>query len=243
MENFRKAKADVKEPADWMTVIGFLKALQKMQHNDPYIIQQLALATYKSEVPDKLAALQKAKEILAQLAPETSSDAETVGLWGAVHKRLWEESKNKAGPRPGDQSATRAAISSRTTITTASTSHSCLMCAPTLSAGEEAIADRVLAKRIRREVPATLRALARRRWSLQGDDAFWVLATKVEASFGLRHEDAERLKAEAIDKAPQAVDGRDHARADRQAEGAAVVSGGWMPPLDRATALRRSEHS
>jgi hypothetical protein len=72
-----------------------------------------------------------------------------------------------------------------------------------LSAGEEAIADRVLAKRIRREVLANCEHLLVE-GSLQGDDAFWVLATKVEASFGLQHEDAERLKAEAIDKAPQA---------------------------------------
>jgi hypothetical protein len=202
MENFRKAKADVKEPADWMTVIGFLRALQKMQHNDPYIIQQLALATYKSEAPDKLAALQKAKEILAQLAPETSSDAETVGLWGAVHKRLWEESKNKAYLDQAIRAHSRGYFFKYDHYNGINLAFLFDVRAK-LSAGEEAIADRVLAKRIRREVLANCEHLLVE-GSLQGDDAFWVLATKVEASFGLQHEDAERLKAEAIDKAPQA---------------------------------------
>jgi hypothetical protein len=62
----------------------------KLQPNDPYIVQQLALATYKSEQPDTLQSLQKAKSIVEALGPATSCDAETVGLWGAIHKRLWE---------------------------------------------------------------------------------------------------------------------------------------------------------
>ena len=37
MDNFRKA-AEVKEFIDWISVIALLKALQKMQPNDPYII-------------------------------------------------------------------------------------------------------------------------------------------------------------------------------------------------------------
>ena len=78
----------------------------------------------------------------------------------------------------------------------------------TSTTGDEALADHVVAKRIRREILAICdRLLAE--GSLKGDDAFWVLATKVEALFGLLHQDAERLKEEAIDKAPRTVDGRD----------------------------------
>ena len=54
---------------------------------DPYIVQQLAFATYKSNDPDAKTALLESKAILSQLDPETSSDPETLGLWGAIHKR------------------------------------------------------------------------------------------------------------------------------------------------------------
>ena len=46
-----------------------------MQPDDPYILQQMALATYKFGKPDTKASLVKAKNILNALAPQTSSDA------------------------------------------------------------------------------------------------------------------------------------------------------------------------
>src|SRR5262249_38249913 len=56
---------------------------------DPFVVQQLALATYKAKDRDAKTALTDAKDILMALDPEASSDPETLGLWGAVHKRLW----------------------------------------------------------------------------------------------------------------------------------------------------------
>jgi len=96
LEGFRAAKAKVEDTADWAAPLEVLNRLKTMQPDDPYILQQLALATYKSEQPNKKASLTEARNILSRLAPQTSSDAETVGLWGAIHKRLWEESKSYA---------------------------------------------------------------------------------------------------------------------------------------------------
>ena len=81
MNSFRQTKAAVKRPSDWIKSMAFLERARAMQPQDPYILQQLALATYKSELPDRLTALRDARTILAQLAPATSADAETVGLW------------------------------------------------------------------------------------------------------------------------------------------------------------------
>ncbi|MBA3964634.1 MAG: DUF4071 domain-containing protein, partial [Nitrospirales bacterium] len=55
-----------------------------------YLVQQLALATYKSKQPDAQRALRKAETILEYLKPHSSLDTETLGLWAAVHKRLYE---------------------------------------------------------------------------------------------------------------------------------------------------------
>jgi tetratricopeptide repeat protein len=61
--------------------------------HDPYLTQRLALATYKAEQPDVVSALTKALEILKPLDPDESNDPETVGLAGAIEKRLYEAGK------------------------------------------------------------------------------------------------------------------------------------------------------
>lgn len=83
---------------------------------DADIVQRLALLTYKEaeaknrdeakkadakgrqltatedeRASDRLKlACEEARDLLATLNPETTNDPETLGLWGAVHKRLWE---------------------------------------------------------------------------------------------------------------------------------------------------------
>lgn len=61
----------------------------KLKANDPYLIQQYALATYKSKQPTAVEALNKAREIIHQLNPESSNDCETLGIAAAIHKKLW----------------------------------------------------------------------------------------------------------------------------------------------------------
>lgn len=70
--------------------IEFLDAANRMKSGDPYLIQQLALATYKSKLPDEVGALRRAEGIIAQLEPYTSNDPETLGIAGAIQKRLWQ---------------------------------------------------------------------------------------------------------------------------------------------------------
>lgn len=60
---------------------------------DAYILQRLALITYKSKKPDEKEALIEAHHLLNLLSPNTSNDTETLGLWGAVHKRLYDITK------------------------------------------------------------------------------------------------------------------------------------------------------
>ena len=99
LELFRDAKKD----GDFVPARKYLEKLREMVPNDPYLIQQHALATYKSKQPSVLESLKEAQRILQELDPETSGDPETLGLWGAVHKRLWtkrviEARSTKASP-------------------------------------------------------------------------------------------------------------------------------------------------
>ena len=114
---------EVKKTGDWAKVLEVLELVQKLQPNDAYVIQQRALATYKSGKPGKVSSLILAQEILGALKPDTSSDAETVGLWGAIHKRLWDATKERPNLDKAIRSYARG-TSSKTTTTTASTSPS-----------------------------------------------------------------------------------------------------------------------
>ena len=201
MESLQQAKNDVQAPADWLVVIAVLNRLKRLQPNDPYILQQLALATYKSQQPDALQALHKAKAILEALVPAMSSDAETIGLWGAIHKRLWEIGKS------GDDLDTAIRAYARGYFIKSDYYNGInfaflLNVRAASSQGEDAIADRVLARRTRREV-LTLCDAAIVSGTLKGDDTFWVYATQVEALLGLaRMAESDALKQQLLAQQP-----------------------------------------
>lgn len=60
-----------------------------------FVVQQLALATYKGGQPSKKAALEEGLRIIEQLNPDTSHDVETLGIAGAIHKRLWDQDQDR----------------------------------------------------------------------------------------------------------------------------------------------------
>lgn len=58
--------------------------------SEDYFIQQQALAVYKSKEPSEVTALTDALQIIEKLAPNgDSNDPETLGLTGAIYKRMW----------------------------------------------------------------------------------------------------------------------------------------------------------
>lgn len=202
LETFKDAKKNVgKDPADWLLVVAVLKRLQKMQPSDPYIVQQLSLATYKSKQPDALTALQNAKATLAVLKPDTSSEAETVGLWGAIHKRLWELGHQRPDLDTAVRSYARGYFIKDDYYNGINFAF-LLNVRAAVSEGDDATTDRVLAKRIRTEVLALCdAALAPAQpgaaEALTAEDKFWINATKVEALVGLgRATEAAALRTE-----------------------------------------------
>jgi len=193
LETLKEAKKSVKEPSDWLFVIAVLKRLQALQPSDPYIVQQLALATYKSNMPDALQALQHARTILDVLKPNTSAEAETVGLWGAIHKRLWDLGKDRRDLDIAIRSYARGYFIKDDYYNGINFAF-LLNVRASVSEGDEALADRVLARRIRREV--LLLCDSALQGTLMGDDQFWVSASKVEALAGLgRTAEADALRA------------------------------------------------
>jgi Tetratricopeptide Repeats-Sensor len=188
LASYRAEKNQVSEAADWAVPLGLLNRLKKMQPDDSYILQQLALATYKFEQPDRKAALVKAQGILGVLAPRASSDAETVGLWGAIHKRLWDQTRDRNDLDEAVKAYGRGYYIRNDHYNGISYAF-VLDLRASQSEGDEAVADRVLARRVRKDVllicERLLQAIPAAGPQTDSDEPFWIGASKVEALFGL----------------------------------------------------------
>lgn len=193
---------------------------QAVMHEDPYLLQRLVLATYKAKQPDEIAALNEAMELLtSRLGIEESNDPETVGLGGAVEKRLYDKGQGAdhlerairfygRGYHLRSDRYNGINLAYLMNVRTAS---------PLDEKDTEKIADLVFANRLRRRVlefcerdlrniaEGEKRAAGVESCQLQEDqrahlayDKFWCLATKSEAHFGLGEmAEYQKTRAEA----------------------------------------------
>ncbi len=69
--------------------------LCKIIPTNDYFIQQKTLSKYKSKLPNETIALQEALEIINVLNPKETLDSETIGLTGAIYKRLFLINQNQ----------------------------------------------------------------------------------------------------------------------------------------------------
>ena len=208
-----RALLDVAEGArkteNWIVAKAmFQQVRQEMQKKtesgvsavDPYILQQLALATYKAD--SSVAGLQEAHGVLLDLKPDTSNDPETLGLWGAVHKRLWEKTQ--------DRNVLDQAITAHERgFYIKNDYYNGINCAflldvrASVSTGDEAVADRVQANRIRSKVIPICEELLKEP-DLKPADRYWAIATMAEACYGLGNKErSETLMQQAAQVAPE----------------------------------------
>ena len=153
------------------------------KQEDPYIVQRLALITYKSKYPTEETALKEARDLLTSLNPATSNDTETVGLWGAVHKRLWDLTKDNANLDESVRGYERGFYLRNDYYNGINLAFLLNVRAANASSTAEAIADYVQAQRIRREVIEICLEWLKSE-SPSGDAKYWVQATLAEAYFG-----------------------------------------------------------
>ena len=172
---------------DFITAQALLNAVRTMAPKDPYVLQRLTLATYKSKIPNALDALKNALTILAELSPAISTDTETLGLWGAIHKRLWDLTKNGEDLNTSILAYEKGFYVKNDYYNGINLAFLCDLRA-SLEAGEEATADRVMARRTRRRVLAICNSLLSSPTQLSAEERYWVLATMAEAYTGLGEE-------------------------------------------------------
>lgn len=205
MDMFHQARG----ASNWAGAKMALEQLKIKLPGDPFITQQLALATYKGKQPDPKSALEEARKILLELQPRTTNDPETLGIWGAIHKRLWE-----LDGKPEDFDA---AIHSYGKGFHLKDDHYnginyafMLNVRASLSAvKQDAIADFVWAERVRRRVielceERLAAGVKDDEGNVDREQIFWLRATLIEALVGTGQTDrAESQKDEAIKEAPE----------------------------------------
>ncbi|HYG82639.1 MAG TPA: tetratricopeptide repeat-containing protein [Pyrinomonadaceae bacterium] len=189
--------------ARWM----MKEAADPNRAEDPYVIQRLALATYKSKQPTPQAALEEARALLVTLSPATSNDTETLGLWGAVHKRLWELTGDRTQLDEAVRSYERGFYLRNdyynginlAYLLDVRSADACKRAdaAATADAARaeraEAVSCFVQAVRVRREVVSICgQVLAEE--GLTGERKYWALATMAEAYLGVGDEAAAQQK-------------------------------------------------
>lgn len=85
-----------KSNKEYEKAIALLNQARLLLPRNEFIIQRLTLVKYKSKLPDEGTALFEAETILSVLDPEKTTDPETLGLAGAINKRLFEVYNDKS---------------------------------------------------------------------------------------------------------------------------------------------------
>src|SRR5262245_59721349 len=203
-----KARSDFIEAEKVLREIYAAKTASGDKTARPGVIQELALATYKAgeqrakqERPQvALDGYAKAIDLLRQLDPERTTDPETLGLWSAVHKRLAESDQRSDVQRKVDLdtailAAQRGCLIRQDYYTGINYAY-LLDYRASRSSGDDRIADRVQADRVRRSVVDMARGqaamLKAQFGSQQGsqsdahkDELYWTLASLAEALIAL----------------------------------------------------------
>ncbi|HZM10915.1 MAG TPA: TRAFs-binding domain-containing protein [Candidatus Limnocylindrales bacterium] len=172
------------DKSDFLTAKSLLAVVRSMIPNDPYVAQKLALATYKSKLPDPTQALKDAHAILTELNPEVSTDTETLGLWGAVHKRLWEITADRSYLDISIFSYEKGFYLKNDYYNGINLAYLYNERAA-ISEAPESVADFVCAERARKRVLTICDSLLQSGRTLPGQDEYWIRATMAEAWLGL----------------------------------------------------------
>ena len=185
---------------DFETAKIMYKVAHDIRPNDESILQKLALATYKSKMPSEIDALWEAHNLIgSKLDPENTNDPETIGLWAAVHKRLWSQT-NDAGHLEASINALERGFKIQNDYYNGINLAYMLNVRAALEGRSpaEAIADYVLAKRVRLKVIDICKDLIAPGME-DSEQKYWVLATLWEACVGVEDtQGADQCEAEAI---------------------------------------------
>lgn len=233
------AALDKINASDFPAARTLFEEVRKIRPKDSFVLQQLALSTYKSKQPTIVEALQAARTILMELNPESTNNPETLGLWGAIHKRLWEVSSDPQFLSESIAALERGFYLKQDYYNGINLAYLLnVRSVETLKGGnkDDAIADFVLANRVRQEViryttPLVKDMKAEEKATSPDENKrkeseinrYWVVASRWEAAIGLG-DNVAASKWEAEAKTIKVADWMQETREDQGAKLQALLT-------------------
>ncbi|MDH6651082.1 UNVERIFIED_ORG: hypothetical protein J3A77_000112 [Bacillus sp. PvP124] len=188
---------------DFLTAKALFQYANNIDSKNDYIIQKLALSTYKAKIPNHIGALNEALEILGQLSPNTSTDPETLGLVGAIYKRLWEETEEKTHLNKSIYFYEKGFYIKNDYYNGINLAFLLNVRSNIQEDNNEAVADYIIANRVRHKVIDICNKLSESEKFKDRSDQYWILATLEEAYFGLSNKEnylEMKTKAKSLSK-------------------------------------------
>ncbi len=172
----------------YIKAVQFFSCAVEMRSEEPYLKQQLALATYKGKEPSEITSLVNALKIINELAPDDSNDPETLGISGAIHKRIWNITRDPAELQLAVKYYGRG-FEIRRDYYNGENYALCLNYCAELGGGkkEESYYE-VGARKVREELADILTRIVQSPQFADRSDQKWVVATLANTLFGLRLE-------------------------------------------------------
>ena len=198
----KEAEVAAKKSEHKIAAEKFKKGLM-MSPNNSYLQQQAALHTYKSKVPSELTALINGLLLLEPLEPEKTNDPETLGLTGAIYKRLWQLNKDMATLDKAISFYSKG-FQLRGDYYNGENAATCLEQRSKLQNDpNEGLYDRMTASKIREEIIRNLKEIILSEEINERLDRLWIYATLANCSFALgQNKEGEDYEAQFIECQP-----------------------------------------
>ena len=184
---------EARSAGDFDKAAELLRDAIVVSNRDDFVVQRLASVVYKGKYPDEKSALLEAEQILEILKPSVTTDPETLGLSGAINKRLFEVTDNPDYARRALHYYERGYFIKQDYYNgiNAAFMHTSMSL---ITEGKfEAMANFGQGMRIRGEVIQICNELIGSEGFGKREDQAWIYATLAEAHFGLDQFDEQKV--------------------------------------------------
>jgi hypothetical protein len=176
------------------------KVCLKFEPQNAFLKQRLALVTYKSQRPNPVKSLHNAEKVLADLSPDVTTDPETLGLSGAINKRLYEMTREEAFLGKAVWFYERGFYIQRDYYNGINLAYLLTLKSTTVEDKFEAISYYLQANRVRERTVSICNDLIKQKNFKERGDREWIYQSLAQAHLGLGHEAEVEAIIPTIDK-------------------------------------------
>ena len=191
---------NAKNNNDFQVAILLYKACLTFEQQNVFLRQRLALVTYKSGKPNPKRALLDAENILEELNPEETTDIETLGLSGAINKRLFEETNNEVYLEKSIMFYSKGFHIAQDYYNGINYAYLLTLKSILVDDKYEAISFFVQSQRIRKQIVSICLKHIKQKTFKERDDKEWVYQSLAQAYLGLDIQDELKTILEKISK-------------------------------------------